>query len=44
MLDQNRNRTRIAHLNTQCLSSTFDEFHAMLNEYQLDIITMIEHG
>ena len=42
MLDQNRNRTSIAHLNTQCLSSTFDEFHVMLNEYQFDIITMSE--
>ena len=42
MLDQNRNRTNIAHLNTQCLSSTFDEFHVMLNEYQFDIITMSE--
>ena len=31
--DQNHNRTSIAHLNTQCLSSTFDEFHVMLNEY-----------
>ena len=40
MLDQNRNRTSIAHLNTQRLSSTFDEFHVMLNEYQFDIITM----
>ena len=42
MLDQNRNRTSIAHLNTHCLSSTFDEFHVMLNEYQFDIITMSE--
>ena len=42
MLDQNRNRTSIAHLNTQCLSSTFDEFHVMLNEYQFDIITISE--
>ena len=33
MLDQNCNRTSIAHLDTQCLSSTFDEFHVMLNEY-----------
>ena len=42
MLDQNRNRTSIAYLNTQCLSSTFDEFHVMLNEYQFDIIAMSE--
>ena len=42
MLDQNRNRTGIAHLNTQCLSSAFDDFHVMLNEYQFDIITMSE--
>ena len=42
MLDQNRNRTSIVHLNSQCLSSTFDEFHVMFNEYQFDIITMSE--
>ena len=30
----------IAHLNTHCLSSTFDGFFAMLNEYQFEIITM----
>ena len=42
MLDQNRNQNRIAHLNSQCLSSTFDEFHVMFNEYQFDIITMSE--
>ena len=42
MLHQNRNRASISHLNTQCLSSTFDEFHVMLNEYQFDIITMPE--
>ena len=44
MLDQNRNRTRVAHPNTQCLNSTFDEFHAMLNECQFDIIIMFERG
>ena len=42
MLDQNLNRTSIAHLNIQCLNSTIDEFHVMLNEYQFDIITMSE--
>ena len=42
MLDQNRNRTSIPNLNTQCLSLTFYEFHVMLNEYQFDIITMSE--
>ena len=42
MLDQNRNCTSIAHLNIQCLSSTFDEFLAMLNEYQFFIITISE--
>ena len=30
----------IAHLNTHCLSSTFNGFLAMLNEYQFEIITM----
>ena len=42
MLDQKRNHTSIAHLNTQCLSSKSDEFHVMLNEYQFAIITMSE--
>ena len=42
MLGQNRNRTSIAHLNTQCISLTFNEFHVMLNEYRFDIITMSE--
>ena len=42
VLDQNCNRTSIAHLNTQCLSSAFDEFHVMRNEYQFGIITMSE--
>ena len=41
MLDQNRNCISIAHLNTH-LSSTIDEFHVMLNEYQFHIITMSE--
>ena len=42
MLDQNRNRTNISHLNSQYISLTFDEFHVMLNEYRFDIITMSE--
>ena len=42
MLDQNRNRTSIAHANTQCLSSTFDEFHVVLIKYQFNVITMSE--
>ena len=42
MLEQNRNRNSIAHLDTQCLSSTFDEFHEMLNKYQFNITTMSE--
>ena len=37
MLDQNRNCTSIAHLNTQCLSSTLDEFDVMLNKFEFDI-------
>ena len=32
MLCQNRNRTSNSYLNTQCLSSTVDEFHVMLNK------------
>ena len=37
MLDQNRNCTSIVYLNTQCLSSTLDEFDVMLNKYEFDI-------
>ena len=37
MPDQDRNRTSIIHLNTQCLSSTFDEFHMMLKNISLTL-------
>ena len=32
----------IAHLKTQSMSSTFDEFHAMINENQFDTVTLSE--
>ena len=34
--------TTIAHLNTQCLTSTFTEFEAFINQYQFDIMTLSE--
>ena len=47
MLDQNRNRTSIAHLNAQCLSSTFDEFHVTFNvmlNISLTLYPCLKHG
>ena len=32
----------IAHLNTQSMSSTFDEFQVIINENQFDIVTLSE--
>ena len=39
-LEQNRNHLSIAHLNTQSMSSTFDEFQLMLYQHPIDIITL----
>ena len=41
-LETNRNHLSIAHLNTQSMSSTFDEFQGMLYQYPFDIITLSE--
>ena len=41
-LETNRNDLSIAHLNTQSMSSTFDEFQIMLYQHPFDIITLSE--
>ena len=38
-LETYRNHLSIAHLNTQSMSSTFDEFQVMLYQHPFDIIT-----
>ena len=42
LLKKHQNQTSIAHINTQSLLSTFDEFSHMLNTYNFDIITLSE--
>lgn len=42
ILDANRNRISISHLNTQSITSSFAEFEAMLMRYKFDIITLSE--
>ena len=41
-LDTARNHTSIAHLNTQSINSTFDEFNVMLNIHKFDVISLSE--
>ena len=41
-LETNRNHISTAHLNTQSMSSTFDEFQVMLYQHAFDIITLSE--
>ena len=41
-LNQNRNLFSIAHLNTQSMVSTFDEFMLFVNRYDFDVITLTE--
>ena len=41
-LETYRNYFNIAYLNTQFMSSTFDEFQVMLYQYPFDIITLSE--
>ena len=41
-LEANRNHLSMAHLNTQSMSSTFDEFQAMLYHHPFCIITLSE--
>ena len=42
VLNANSNHTSIAHLNSQCLSSTFDEFSVFMETYQMDIVSLSE--
>ena len=42
ILNANRNRISISHLNTQSITSSFAEFEAMLMRYKFDIITLSE--
>ena len=37
-----RSQLKIMHLNTQCMTSTFDEFLLTVNKYPVNIITMSE--
>ena len=41
-LETNRNHLSIAHLNTQSMSSTFDEPQVMVSQHPFDIITLSE--
>lgn len=41
-LNKNRNLFSIAHLNTQSMVSTFDEFKLFVNRYDFDVITLTE--
>ena len=42
ILNNHRNRTSIAHLNTQSIISTFSQFELMLNTYMFDVMTISE--
>ena len=42
MLNNHRNRVSTAHLNTQRLLSTFDEFEVMLDTYEFHVIDLTE--
>ena len=42
MLNNHRNRVSIAHLNTQRLLSTFDEFEVMLDTYEFHVKALTE--
>jgi len=42
MILNHNNRTCVAHLNSQSILYSFDEFHLMLTTYQFDIITLSE--
>ena len=41
-LDELKKHTSICHLNTQSMSSTFDEFQFMINQTRFDVITLSE--
>ena len=42
LLNEHKNKLSIAHLNTQSLLSSFDEFSLMVNKYRFEIITVSE--
>ena len=42
MLSNHRCYTSVAHVNTQSLPSSFDEFSLMMNRYQFDIVAVSE--
>ena len=42
ILQERHKQLKIMHLNTQCMTSTFDEFLLTVNKYPLDIITLSE--
>lgn len=42
LLRRHRSSTSIAHINTQSLLSSFDEFCVMMNSYNFDIVTLSE--
>ena len=41
-LDELKKHISIYHLNTQSMSSTFDEFQLMINQTRFDVITLSE--
>ena len=41
-LDELKKHIRICHLNTQSMSSTFDEFQLMINQTRFDVIAISE--
>ena len=42
MLSKHRCYKSVAHINTQSLPSSFDEFSLMMNRYQFDIVAVSE--
>ena len=42
MFSKHRCYTSFAHINTQSLPSSFDEFSLMMNRYQFDIVAVSE--
>ena len=42
VLQERHNQLKLTHLNTQCMTSTFDKFLLTVNKYPVDIITLSE--
>jgi len=42
LITSTSNRTSIAHLNTQAVTSSFAEFEVMMSTYKFDIVTLSE--